>query len=164
MSDDLQKQFREAMSRVATPVSVVTALTGDGKPHGSTVSAFASLSMDPPMVLVSLIRSSRLLGVIRTSGRFGLNVLGSEHSTLARMFATSQEPEEKFADVEWILDNHVPRFPSALNWLACEVEQEVEGGDHVVFFGSVVALSGCSTGEPLTYHDRSFGTHNKLAG
>ncbi|QYN23226.1 flavin reductase family protein [Amycolatopsis sp. DSM 110486] len=161
MSEDLPRQFREVMARVATPVSVVTGLAPDYTPYGSTVSAFASLSMEPPMVLVSLVKSSRLLRVIRQSGRFGLNILGSSHSQLARTFATNLTPEEKFDGVEWDVEGEVPRLAGALSWLACSVEQDVEGGDHIVLFGSVLSLCSCA-GEPLTYHRRSFGTHATL--
>ncbi|MEW2503780.1 flavin reductase family protein [Amycolatopsis sp. NPDC047767] len=161
MPEDVQERFREVMAHVATPVSVVTGLSDGGSPYGSTVSAFSSLSLRPPMVLVSLIKASRLLAVIRETGRFGLNVLGSSHSALARTFATSRTPEEKFAGVEWGVDHGVPRFAGALGWLACSVEQEVEGGDHIVVLGSVLAVSGWA-GEPLTYHRRSFGTHVTL--
>ncbi|WP_326836981.1 flavin reductase family protein [Amycolatopsis rhabdoformis] len=163
MSEGLQEQFREVMARVATPVSVVTGLADDETPYGSTVSAFASLSMEPPMVLVSLVKSSRLLAVVRQSGRFGLNILGSAHSQLARTFATALAPEEKFTGVDWAVEAGVPRLTGALSWLGCTVEQEVEGGDHLVLFGSVSSLSSCA-GEPLTYHRRAFGTHTKLEG
>ena len=72
----LTEHFREVMAGVATPVTVVTAMS-DGPPHGTTVSAFASLSMNPPMVLVSLDRGSELLSLIQESRRFGVNVLGT---------------------------------------------------------------------------------------
>src|SRR4051812_47150351 len=105
----LRTTFREVMAGVCTPVSVVTAMA-DGIPHGTTVSAFASLSMDPPMVLVSLDRSSDLLAVVRTAGRFGLNVLSSSQSTLALRFAR-KGGVGKFAGVRWDIEAGVPRLP-----------------------------------------------------
>src|SRR6516165_12480395 len=78
--------FKAVMSSVATPVSIVTKLSG-GLPYGTTVSAFASLSMNPPMVLVSLDRMSETLESIRQSGRFGLNVLGADQACTATAFA-----------------------------------------------------------------------------
>jgi flavin reductase (DIM6/NTAB) family NADH-FMN oxidoreductase RutF len=75
-SRSLTEHFREVMAGVATPVTVVTAMS-DGLPHGTTVSAFASLSMNPPMVLVSLDRGSELLSLIQESRRFGVSVLGT---------------------------------------------------------------------------------------
>ncbi|MFW3168776.1 flavin reductase family protein [Geodermatophilus sp. CPCC 206100] len=152
----LQGAFREAMASVAAPVSVVTSMTG-GLPHGATVSAFASLSMDPPMVLVSLDRRSGLLAVIRESGSFGVNVLGATQSSLALAFARTGGTA-KFDGVSWQVDSGLPRLPGAPGWVACDVARLVEGGDHVVVLGDVV-VAETTAGEPLTYHGRAFGTH-----
>ena len=159
--DDLQTRFREVMAGVATPVSVVTSMA-DGLPHGTTVSAFASLSMEPPMVLVSLDRKSELLGLVRESQRFGVNVLGADQSALALSFAR-KGGTGKFNGVRWEIDHDLPRLPGAPGWLACEVAQLVDGGDHVVALGTVVAAD-TEHGQPLTYHGRLFGTHAALEG
>ena len=160
-SSELQTTFRKVMAGVCTPVSVVTAIA-DGLPHGTTVSAFASLSMEPPMVLVSLACASELLAMIRESGTFGLNVLSSSQSALALKFAT-KGGVGKFAGVRWDVEVGVPRLPGAGGFLACDVAQFVEGGDHVVVLGLVRAADTAS-GPPLTYHARVFGTHAGLAG
>jgi flavin reductase (DIM6/NTAB) family NADH-FMN oxidoreductase RutF len=155
----LADRFREVMAGVATPVSVVTSMA-DGLPHGTTVSAFASLSMAPPMVLVSLDRGSDLLALVRESGRFGVNVLGSTQSALALAFAR-KGGTGKFSGVRWEVDHDLPRLPGAPGWLACDVAALVEGGDHVVALGTVVAAETLD-GLPLTYHGRVFGTHSAL--
>lgn len=129
-------------------------------PHGTTVSAFMSLSVAPPMVLVSLDRTSELLSIVRLSGRIGVNVLGSTHSDVALRFAR-KGGAAKFADTRWTLDHALPRLPTALGWLACEVESMVEGGDHVVLLGKVLHADHCD-GAPLTYYARRFGTHRAL--
>lgn len=133
----------------------------NGEPHGTTVGAFASLSMQRPMVLVSLDRGSNLLARVRRTARFDVNLLGSAHSDLALRFA--QRDSEKFAGVAWQLDHDLPRVGQAPGWLACEVAELVEAGDHVVLLGSVVAADTVRH-QPLTYHMRSFGTHVPLAG
>lgn len=153
---DLATAFREVMAGVATPVSVVTSM-GDGLPHGTTVSAFASLSMNPPMVLVSLDRGSDLLALVRETGRFGVNVLGADQAAVALAFAKKGGPG-KFSGVPWEADHDLPRLPGAPGWLACDVADLVDGGDHVVALGIVVA-AGNVEGRPLTYHGRIFGTH-----
>jgi flavin reductase (DIM6/NTAB) family NADH-FMN oxidoreductase RutF len=84
----VQAGFREAMAMVCTPVAVVTAQRS-GVPFGTTVSAFTSLSMDPPMLLVSLDRGSGLLAVIRDVGQFGVNVLSNQQADLATNFAVN---------------------------------------------------------------------------
>jgi flavin reductase (DIM6/NTAB) family NADH-FMN oxidoreductase RutF len=143
------------MGRVATPVAVVTAMDGDA-PHGTTVSAFASLSLDPVMMVVSLDKTSELLAVITRTGRFGVNVLTATQAEWARAFATKGGPA-KFAGVPWSACDGVPRLPQA-DWLACEVAVLVEGGDHLLVLGAVTAAEAAD-GAPLTYHRRGFGTH-----
>ncbi|MFJ2240422.1 flavin reductase family protein [Streptomyces sp. NPDC087859] len=157
----LSGMFRGAMAQVVTPVTVVTGIE-EGVPHGTTVSAFASLSLSPPMVLVSLDRTSELLGIVGRSGRFGVNVLGSAHSDVALRFAR-KGGAAKFADTRWLLDHGLPRLPDALGWLACEIESMVDGGDHKVLLGRVLHV-GHRDGAPLTYHARRFGTHKVLDG
>jgi flavin reductase (DIM6/NTAB) family NADH-FMN oxidoreductase RutF len=156
--DPLQQVFRDVMAAVATPVSVITGIDDEG-PHGTTVSAFASLSMTPPMVLVALDRGSDLLALVRKTERFGVNVLGTAHAALAMTFAG--KGRGKFEGVEWRLEDELPRLDGAPGWLACRVDQFVDGGDHVIALGQVVAAETVE-GAPLTYHGRVFGTHQAL--
>jgi flavin reductase (DIM6/NTAB) family NADH-FMN oxidoreductase RutF len=150
--------FRAVMAAVCTPVSVVTTMAGD-RPHGSTVSAFASLSLNPPMVLVSLDLGSDLLRHIRGSRTFGLNVLHSGQAALAAAFA--RKGDDKFNGVSWARQDGVPRLEGCAGWLACTVTQLVPGGDHVVVFGRAVG-AGHEAAPPLIYHQRRFGTHEAL--
>ena len=96
--DDVQTAFRAAMSHVAAAVSVVTVLEG-GVPHGTTVSAFMSLSMEPPMMLVSLDARSSLLTRVRPGSRLGVNVLADGQGAVAARFAT--KGGDRFADLAW---------------------------------------------------------------
>lgn len=150
--------FRDVMSRVCTPVSVVTSLDGS-RPHGTTVSAFASLSMDPPMVMLSLDRRSDLLALIRNTEIFGMNILSENQSELASTFA--RKGHDKFTSIEWEVSSSVPRLPNVSAFLACSVSTLVEGGDHIVVLG-LVRTSIAGAAPPLTYHDRAFGTHTAL--
>ena len=151
--------FREVMAGVATPVAVVTTLTGDG-PHGTTVSSFASLSLAPPMVMAALDRSSGLLSRLVVGAPFGVNVLGSHQAELAGVFA--RRTEDKFAGVEWAEHAGAPRLADCPGWLACEVSDLVPGGDHVIVLATVLHAA-TSAGAPLTYHGRRFGTHAPVA-
>jgi len=153
----LAEDFRDVMAGVCTPVSVVTTMDG-ARPHGTTVSAFSSLSMRPPMVLVALDRNSELLALVRRSGRFGLNVLACGQSGLAKRFAG--KGNAKFDGVEWAPANGLPRLPGVTAWLACSVAEVVEGGDHLVVLGEVEAAQR-GLAPPLTYHARTFGTHSR---
>lgn len=152
--------FRQVMGSVCTPVSVVTTLAED-RPHGSTVSAFASLSLNPPMVLVSLDKTSELLGHVRRSLVFGLNVLHAGQAALATAFA--RKGDDKFDGISWTLDSGVPRLDGIAGWLACRVQRLVNGGDHIVVIAHVVA-AGHDPAPPLTYYQRRFGTHQPHPG
>lgn len=147
--------FRSIMSGVAAPVTVVTTLL-EGKPHGTTVSAFSSLSMEPPLILVSLDNSSDLLAAVRQTGRFGVNVLGGKQSALALNFA--KKGAEKFDGVDWIGERPSPRLIDVKAFMCCAVVDIVPGGDHSILLGAVEA-GEVLPGPPLTYCERSFGTH-----
>jgi flavin reductase (DIM6/NTAB) family NADH-FMN oxidoreductase RutF len=146
--------FRQALGAVATPVAVVTSAL-DGRPHGTTVSAFCSLSLDPPLVLVSLDRSSDLLAMIQEAGAYGINVLEADQEAIALGFA--RKGDDKFADVEWELDHGLPRIAGVGSWLACTVHEIVEGGDHMIVIGRVEHADHDAR-EPLLYQRSAFGT------
>jgi flavin reductase (DIM6/NTAB) family NADH-FMN oxidoreductase RutF len=151
--------FKAAMGSVCTPVSVVTAFD-DARPHGTTVSAFCSLSLTPPMVLVALDEGSALLQVLRGTSRFGLNVLSRCQDAIAGKFAT--KGDDKFDAVVWESRSGVPHITGSACWFACDVEQFVAGGDHTVIMGRVIETHDADL-PPLTYHRRGFGTHAALA-
>lgn len=153
---DVQTNFKNVMAGVATPVSIVTTLFED-RPYGTTVSAFTSLSMDPPMVLVSLDRGSETLEFVRESGLFGLNILGSQQARTALAFA-KKGGIGKFHGTPWELDTGLPRIPTSPAWLACTVENLVDGGDHVIVLGNVTSAD-TTGGNPLIYCRRLFGTY-----
>jgi flavin reductase (DIM6/NTAB) family NADH-FMN oxidoreductase RutF len=157
--ETLPALFRDVMSGVVTPVTVVTTMD-DGRPHGTTVSAFASLSLKPPMVLVCLDRGSELLALISAHQRFGVNVLSSTQATEARNFA--RKGPDKFAGTDWAPAHGLPRLAGACGWLACSVAALVDGGDHVVAFGHVLAAEA-QPAQPLSYHARLFGTQRTLS-
>jgi flavin reductase (DIM6/NTAB) family NADH-FMN oxidoreductase RutF len=154
-SSGLTESFPQAMARVCTPVAIVTALF-EGNPHGTTVSAFASLSVSPPMVLVSLDRQSELLSRVISTRQFGLNVLSSGQSDLALRFA--RKGADSFDGIAWHEESGCPRFKGAAVWLACRVVDLVDGGDHRIALAAVERVE-ITEAEPLTYHARAFGTH-----
>jgi flavin reductase (DIM6/NTAB) family NADH-FMN oxidoreductase RutF len=146
--------FRETLASVCTPVSVVTSHR-EGHPHGTTVSAFCSLSLEPPMVLVSLDRSSDLLAIVSESRVFGINVLNHGQKDLALNFA--RKGADKFDGIEWELDRGVPRICGAATWLVCKLQQLHEGGDHLIAVG-LVEHAESEQGNPLLYRRHEFGT------
>ncbi|MBV6760439.1 flavin reductase family protein [Rhodococcus opacus] len=154
-----REQFVTTMGSVCTPVSIVATYGEDGAPSGSTVSAFLSLSADPPMILVSLSRTSRVLNVIQRAGGFSVNVLGSQAKELAITFAS--KADDRFEHVDWSHTPHGPRLNLASSWVGCELLESTAGGDHVILQGLIrAAHQGDSN--PLIYHNRSFGTFSQL--
>lgn len=150
-------RFRELFGSICTPVSIVTAADG-GHPHGTTVSAFTSLSLDPPLVLVSLDRGSALLRVIRRTRTFAINVLAAHQEELALHFA--RKGDDKFATVEWVAEHGLPRIPGCEGFVAGRVERILGAGDHVVVIGLVVEAA-TDPSAPLLYRARRF---HALAG
>ncbi|HEY2672601.1 MAG TPA: flavin reductase family protein [Rugosimonospora sp.] len=155
-----EADFLAVMAEVCTPVTVVTSLER-GLPYGTTVNAFTSLSLRPPMVLVALDQSSNLLDRLRRTRRFGVNILRSNQDALARRFAG--RGGDKFRGVPWTEANGLPRLHDAIGWIACRADAFVEGGDHILVPG-VVEQAVAVPGAPLAYHRRTFGTHSESAG
>ncbi len=154
-SQVLQRAFRGAMGNVATAVSVVTTQDESG-PHGTTVSAFSSLSLSPPMLAVSLDRTSSLLARLDPGVPIGVNVLAAHQDQIALRFAT--KGADKFDGIDWRTEQGAPALTDRHAWVAGRVNAFVAGGDHVLVLVDVLhAESG--TQAPLTYWQRSFGTH-----
>lgn len=147
--------FRSAMASVCTPVAVVAAVDGT-RPHGTTVSAVMSLSMNPPMVAVALDNGSELLSIVQESGAFSVNFLSSEQESVAR--ACAGKGHDKFDGLEWSVDQGLPRIAHTSLWIACEKATFAQGGDHILVMGEVRAADHNAV-LPLTYHRREFGTH-----
>jgi len=152
--------FRDLMAAVCAPVTVVTTVDEAG-PHGATVSAFASLSLRPPLVTVALDRRSALLARILGTGRLGVNVLGSADDDVALRFARATGAD-RFTGVGWSLDHGLPRLDDAVGWAACELERAVDGGDHLLLIG-LVGHADSRQAAPLVYGHRTFGTHSRFA-
>ena len=148
------------MASVCAPVTIITATAGD-RPHGTTVSAFSSLSLNPPLVMLALDQGSDLLEIVRTTRRFGVNLLAHLQGDLALGFA--KKGQDKFAGVSWRLEHGLPRLTDAKGWLACELHDLCAGGDHEIATGLVIAAEPM-TGAPLIYHNRQFGTHSYFMG
>lgn len=147
------EDFRAVLGSVPQPVSVVTSCDED-RPHGTTVSALCSLSLDPPLVLVSLDRQSELLELIRRSGRYAINILARGQEQLAYRFA--RKGRDKFEGVEWRIDGGLPRLDGTQGWLVCEVHQLVEAGDHVIAIGLVCDAETEHGVHPLVYREQAF--------
>jgi 3-hydroxy-9,10-secoandrosta-1,3,5(10)-triene-9,17-dione monooxygenase reductase component len=144
------RAFRDTVGAFATGVTVVTATGADG-PAGLTTNAFSSLSLDPPLVLVCFDNASRTLPVVRETGRFAVNVLRAGQEDAAAVFASKRVAADKFAEVTHAEAHGLPILDGALAWLACDLRELVEGGDHTIGVGAVTALDADPDGEPLVF-------------
>jgi flavin reductase (DIM6/NTAB) family NADH-FMN oxidoreductase RutF len=144
------RELRNALGRFATGVTVITTQTSAGKLEGLTANSFSALSLDPPLVLWSIrLSAPSLPGFLAASG-FAVNVLASDQRKLAANFATASI--DKFANVPFGFGLHgYPVLPGSIAVFECQTENTVEGGDHLIFIGRVVAASYCD-GEPLVFH------------
>lgn len=149
-----QDIFRDVAGYFATGVTVLTS-TDDSTPVGTTASAVASLSMDPPMMLICLNRSSATHDVIAKSGVFGVNILAQDQGAVAMQFA--RKGSDKFAGLDWsTAAGNIPWIDGALATIACRVVETAVGGTHTVFMGEVLDAA-TFPGEPLTYYRGTFG-------
>jgi flavin reductase (DIM6/NTAB) family NADH-FMN oxidoreductase RutF len=144
------EEFRSALAAYPTGVTVVTAIGPNG-PSGATANAVTSLSLDPPMMLACLDRGSRTLTSVRAQGRFGVNALAAGQDELARRFSGKAPEPEQWETVEWSETDGLPRIAGALMWVACELRDLIDGGDHLILTGNVLAADSREA-EPLLFH------------
>lgn len=154
-------QFRDALSRVATAVTIV-ATNGEHGLAGVTCSAVCSVCDTPATVLVCVNRRSYANGVIKRNGVLCVNWLGSAHSEISQLFAgVGDVPmSRRFASSQWgALATGAPHCKSAVVALDCRVAQAMEVGSHSIFLAEVVEVSATgASGDPLVYCRRSYAT------
>lgn len=154
-------EFREAVSRFATGITVVTCVA-DGTDHAMTANAFASVSLDPLLVLVCVERDSRFAGAIADTDTWGVSILPAEAEATSRWFATKGRPLLGQLDRT---GHH--RSPGGIAWidgslasLECRTTEVHRGGDHDIVVGEVVHLEIAAAGEPepLLYFRRRYSS------
>lgn len=144
------RNLRNCVGRFATGVTVVT-YHHDGERHGATVNSFTSVSLDPPLVLVSLARSARA-GQLLAGAPFAVNVLAANQLDIALHFAGRPRPE---LQVPWVDTADVPRLRGSVAWVQCRPWREYDGGDHVLYVGEVAHYDS-RAGEPLLFAGGNF--------
>jgi flavin reductase (DIM6/NTAB) family NADH-FMN oxidoreductase RutF len=152
--------FRHAMRHVPTGVTVVTTLK-EGEPRGITVNAFASVSLEPPSLLICINREARSYLFISTSRVFCVNVLAGDQRPLAEHFS-GKVRDRQFADIGYEIDaTGAPVLSGAIAHFDCEVSHEHQIGSHSILIGRVLSCSA-RAGSPLGYFNggfHDFGIH-----
>ena len=151
--------FRSVLGRFASGVTVVTVRDNQHYDHGMTVSAFCSLSLEPPLVLVCIEKSASLHAVIangETASQFAVNILESKQEELARRFA--DDHPNRFDGVGFTRGTTgAPIIDDCLAVIECEVQSRHPAGDHTIVIGAVIA-SATSEGSPLLYYRGGYAT------
>jgi flavin reductase (DIM6/NTAB) family NADH-FMN oxidoreductase RutF len=149
------RDFRSALGTYATGVTIITAAAPDGKPYGLTCNSFASVSLNPPLVLWSLVVYSSSLTVFQNASHFTVNVLGVSQQALASKFAKSSD--DKFTGVDWTPGlGNAPVLAESVANFQCRSVNRYYGGDHVIFLGAVEAYT-YNAKEPLLFARGAFG-------
>ena len=159
LGTDVAERYRHALRNVAAAVAIVTTFDGEGRPHGTTVSAFTPLSMEPALLLVSLDNTSRLLTLVSPGTPLGVNVLAARQSGLGRVFA--DPTADRWRGLGWQTEAGAPALRERHAFIGVETEQLIPAGDHTLVVGAV-READWAPGEPLLFWQRSFGTYSGI--
>lgn len=152
-------QLRRAFSAYPTGVVAVGALGADGAPVGMAVNSFTSISLDPPLVAISVANTSRTWPRFENSASIGLSALGHTQERVSRQLAAREG--DRFDGIDWQAnDQGAVHFPGATLWLTCSVHAQFPGGDHTIVLLEVSDVEYFEEVEPLLFHRsryRAFG-------
>lgn len=144
------RTLRDALGCFATGVTVVTTRDGAGSPIGLTANSFSAVSLDPPLILFCLAKTSSNLARFRAAEHFAINVLHIGQQPTSGVFARSTE--DRFQDVAWeSWDTGAPILSGSLASFECATHEVVEAGDHLVFIGRVLRARFEPRRDPLLY-------------
>lgn len=151
------RRFRDVLSRFASGVTVVTAVS-NGEPVGLTCQSFSSVSLEPPLVLFIPAKSSRAWPAIQRSGKFCVNFLGAEQADVSNQMAS--RGADKYAGIDWTPAPATgsPVLPGTVGFVDCTIHAVHEAGDHYLVIGRVQHLEVGEAEEPLLFYRGSYGT------
>lgn len=149
--------FRNALARFASGVTVVTTVAADGTPFGFTASAFSSLSLEPPLVLVCLENKAESMPAFQHAEHFGISVLAEGQDDAAWRFA--KRGTDKFGGFVVTRGQATgsPLIPGALVHLECRMHERLPGGDHTILVGEVLLAASDDARAPMVHYNRDFG-------
>ncbi len=148
--------FRNAMSRFASGVTIVTTHGSDSRPVGFTASAFSSLSLNPPLALVCLDRNAECFDAFQAASHMAISILSRGQGDIAMRFATRGADKFGGLSVEAGKLTGLPLIPEAIAQVECEVRERLDGGDHVILVGQVLRALAADK-QPLLHYLREFG-------
>lgn len=147
--------FKKVMGNYPTGVTIVTTADENGTPLGLTVNSFASVSLNPTLILWSIDKRVSTYDIFTNTDRFAVHVLASDQGDLASLFAT--RGVDRFGNSKWDWSEHkLPVLDGVAGVLQCKVFNRVEAGDHMILIGEVIDVQDFDK-KPLLYHKRTFG-------
>jgi flavin reductase (DIM6/NTAB) family NADH-FMN oxidoreductase RutF len=146
--------YRRTCAQFATGITVVTTLDENGHPHGMTVNSFSSVSLEPPLVLVSIDLRNAILGHFVSTSWFAINILADGQEELSRRFSSAAE--NRFVGLAWRAGiSGVPLLDGVLGCLECYVVRRFDAGDHAILVGEVKKAE-YREGKPLVFFDSAY--------
>ena len=145
------REFRDALGRFATGVCVITANPPGMKPFGMTVNSFASVSLDPPLVLWSLQKNSECVPAFEKARQFTANILGDHQKEVSNRYA--KKGDHDLGEEEYRLGRSgCAVLKHALASFECDIQSRIDGGDHIILLGLVKEMVNSPTGKPLLFY------------
>ncbi len=148
-------ELRKVLGNFATGVTIITAIDGD-EPVGVAANSFTSVSLDPPLVLFCVARTSTTWPRIERARKFAVNILGEHQEATSRLFAT--KGADRFGSIEWhVRVGGSPVLHDVIAYLDCEFWAEYDGGDHIIVVGQVLDLGITQEVGPLVFYRGQYG-------
>ena len=143
--------FKKVLGHFTTGVTVATTLTPDQKPWGITINAFTSLSLEPPLILFCLDKQAKSVSYFKGCSFFGINILAQDQRLLSVQFASKHPDKWRGIPHSFSPQTGCPILAGCLAHIECERHEVLEGGDHWIIIGKVVALKATPNLDPLVY-------------
>lgn len=148
------QQFKDVVANFATGITLVTTSNAQGGPAGLLVNSLSSVSLDPPLILFCLAKTSQLHPIFGAIDQFAVNLLNTEQEWLVKQFTSAQT--DRWAGVDYVMSRDTPIIATSLAHIECDVVARHDAGDHTIYVGQAVNMSQ-GEGKPLLYYNRQFG-------
>ena len=151
----MQEDFRQAMRRFASTVSIITA-EHEGKQLGMTATSVTCVSFDPLSMLVCIHKGSKFYEIMSQSKNFCINILHKDQQQISNAFSNPGNGEQQFTHMDWVIDNGVPHLKNAQATLFASLKETISFGTHGVFIGVVTDLKYLDEIAPLLYANGNY--------
>lgn len=159
----IPENLKAVMRRFPQGVTIVTTQSGDG-PLGITVASFTSISLNPPLILVSIAKGTYYHDLFLNSKSFAVNILASDQGDISERFAGKvPQGEDRFRGVKFHPGSSgSPLIENALSWIECRNWKPIDAGDHTIMLGEVTSCAAEKESAPLLYINRQYATIAQL--